>query len=167
MLRPMTDNDLPMVLEWRNTPRVRASMFTQHIITHEEHAAWWNAQRERADRRYFIHESNGSPQGYVAFLDLSKSDRPCKWGLYTADGAPKGTGYAMCEEALSHLFHTLSQEHLVSEALATNTAALALYTRLGFTRGTAIFQSNMTGEADHIVIPFSMTKTQYLDRNTR
>jgi len=47
-LRPIEEGDLATVLEWRNSERIRANMYTDHLISREEHRAgfakvnaWW------------------------------------------------------------------------------------------------------------------------------
>ena len=45
-IRPMTQSDLDMVLAWRNHPAVRQHMLTQHIITPDEHHAWFAMARQ-------------------------------------------------------------------------------------------------------------------------
>ncbi len=40
-LRQMNEADLEMVLAWRNSDRVRLSMFSPHVINKEEHRNWY------------------------------------------------------------------------------------------------------------------------------
>ena len=38
-LRPVLESDLGLIRQWRNSERIRANMFTDHIISSEEHLA--------------------------------------------------------------------------------------------------------------------------------
>ena len=40
-LRRLEDEDRTRILAWRNSPDVRAYMYTDHVIAPEEHAAWF------------------------------------------------------------------------------------------------------------------------------
>jgi UDP-4-amino-4,6-dideoxy-N-acetyl-beta-L-altrosamine N-acetyltransferase len=55
MLRAMNDNDLKMVLNWRNQPEVRQRMFTRHEISMEEHQAWWNKTKNDVTKCWLIY----------------------------------------------------------------------------------------------------------------
>lgn len=132
MLRPMTDDDLPMVLRWRNAPAVRAAMYTRHVISEAEHHAWWKAQKGREDRSYHIYMDEGIPTGYVAFTDIQRAHARASWAFYAADDAPKGTGRKMEAAAIRHAFGPLGLERLVCEVLDFNTKVVALHESFGF-----------------------------------
>lgn len=42
ILRDIKVSDYPSLMQWRNDPRVRNYMYTQHIITATEHQSWIN-----------------------------------------------------------------------------------------------------------------------------
>jgi UDP-4-amino-4,6-dideoxy-N-acetyl-beta-L-altrosamine N-acetyltransferase len=128
----MTDDDVPMVLRWRNVPAVRAAMYTRHVISEAEHHAWWKAQKGRDDRSYHIHMDEGKPTGYVAFTDIQPTHRRASWAFYAADDAPKGTGRKMETSAIRHAFGPLGLDRLVCEVLDFNTKVIALHETFGF-----------------------------------
>jgi UDP-4-amino-4,6-dideoxy-N-acetyl-beta-L-altrosamine N-acetyltransferase len=51
-LRPVTEEDAPTLLRWRNQPEVARQMFTDHTIGPEEHAAWLARALARDDAIY-------------------------------------------------------------------------------------------------------------------
>lgn len=121
-----------MVRTWRNAPTVRASMYTQHIISAQEHQKWWDAQSGRQDRVHLIHLHNNNPLGYISLTDITLQHKRCSWGLYTAPDAPKGTGFAMCAEAILFAYANIGVHKICCEALGNNTRAIHLYKKLGF-----------------------------------
>ena len=46
-LRDLHLNDLSLILEWRNSPKVRKNMYSQHEITIKEHLKWWEKSKIR------------------------------------------------------------------------------------------------------------------------
>ena len=42
-LRMLEYRDLDLVLQWRNTDRIRKNMFSDHIISVDEHYQWFSS----------------------------------------------------------------------------------------------------------------------------
>lgn len=131
MLRPMTSNDLRMVLDWRNQESIRKNMYTTHEITWEEHCAWWERVSISEKFKYFIFEEDG-PQGVVSFSDIDQKNMTAIWAFYTGPKAPKGIGSRMEAAALECAFETLGLFKLVGEVLSHNMRVVALHRRFGF-----------------------------------
>jgi len=53
-LRPIHEDELELMLSWRNAPSIRANMYTQHEISIDEHLAWWEQASKRDDQQYFM-----------------------------------------------------------------------------------------------------------------
>jgi UDP-4-amino-4,6-dideoxy-N-acetyl-beta-L-altrosamine N-acetyltransferase len=128
----MTDAHLEMVLRWRLEPRVRENMYTQHEITMTEHLAWWDANKDRPDRQYFILEDEGALTGFVSFTDINNDNGTASWAFFSAPDAPKGTGKKMEQLALQHVFSTLGLRKLCCEVLDFNSRVVAFHERFGF-----------------------------------
>lgn len=132
-LVPLLEDDLEMMLAWRNAPVVRQNMYTSHIISIEEHRAWYEKIRERDDSRWFVYEEkNGEPSGIVYFTDLNKVTRNGFWGFYAAVNAQIGIGTRMEYDALQYAFKKLNLHKLNCEILASNTKVIRLHDKFGF-----------------------------------
>lgn len=131
-LRPMQDSDLEMVLSWRNQPDVRKNMYTQQVISLEDHRHWWATTKAEQSCQYLIFEADGTAIGAVNFTEISRAHETAFWGFYTGPDAPRGTGSRMELLALDHAFGTLALNKLSCEVLAFNTAVIALHTKFGF-----------------------------------
>ncbi|MBQ9478490.1 MAG: GNAT family N-acetyltransferase, partial [Selenomonadaceae bacterium] len=81
--REIRESDLPLLLEWRNSPRVHSKMLTDHKITWEEHKNWFKRIQDEAREGYFIFTFNGEPVGYC-----------CPGGTYLGapDKCPRDAG---------------------------------------------------------------------------
>lgn len=131
-LRPIQDRELSLMLSWRNAPAVRANMYTRHVISEQEHVAWWSRTSQRADQLYFMYENASQPLGIVGITSIDTMNSNCSWAFYAAPGAPKGTGSRMEYLALEHVFSELKLHKLYCEVLAFNTPVIKLHRKFGF-----------------------------------
>ena len=131
LLRKVEAADLDLLLAWRNSDAIRTSMFTQDIITPENHRAWFEAASKRADRRLLMFCQDGAPAGFVHFK-LDADNRSATWGFYKAPGAPRGLGRLLGEAALAYAFGQLDVNRVWAEVLPSNEASHRMHLALGF-----------------------------------
>jgi UDP-4-amino-4,6-dideoxy-N-acetyl-beta-L-altrosamine N-acetyltransferase len=127
----MCEDDLPMVLEWRNHPDVRRFMFTQHEISSDEHLAWFSRTTRDTRRRLLIIENDRLPFGYVQFSQVVEKGIS-DWGFYTIPDAPKGTGRKLGVMALNYAFGELKLHKVCGQAIDGNNKSIVFHQRLGF-----------------------------------
>lgn len=133
ILREISDEELELMLSWRNMPNVRANMYTRHEISYEEHLQWWARIKENPRFQYKMYENNSTPLGIVGFVDIDKTNKNSSWAFYAAPGAPKGTGSKMEFLALEYAFHELELHKLYCEVLDFNKPVFRLHEKFGFT----------------------------------
>ncbi len=132
-LRPMEERDLPLVLEWRNSERIRRNMYTDHQITEDEHRAWFRKAQEQRKSIHLVFEIEDQPVGVVNITDFDMHNAACHWGFYIgSEDAPKGSGTAMGLLALEYIFEHLKIRKLIGEAFEFNDASIRFHERLGF-----------------------------------
>ena len=133
ILREIKDDELELMLAWRNDPKVRANMYTRHTISLQEHISWWERTKHRADQRYYMFEYEGKATGIAAFSSIDTANGSSAWAYYAAPNAPKGSGSRMEFLMLDEAFNTLKLHKLYCEVLAFNTAVITLHQKFGFT----------------------------------
>lgn len=131
-LRSIKPDELELMLAWRNSPAVRANMYTTHVISLDEHMTWWDRTQAASDRQYFMYEYEGIPSGIVGFTAICQSNKNSSWAFYAAPSAPKGTGSRMEYLALERAFKELGLHKLYCEVLAFNSAVIKLHQKFGF-----------------------------------
>lgn len=132
-LRPIERSDLDMVLRWRNSERIRANMYTDHLITVEEHVAWFAMLQSREKPTFMIFEYQEEPLGVISIDQIDPASRSCHWGIYIgAESAPRGSGMSMGFLGLEYIFETLALGKVIGEAFAFNQASINFHRRLGF-----------------------------------
>lgn len=133
--RLMKEADLRIVLEWRNSERVRMNMYSDELIPWENHCMWFSRIQNSQAHRYFIVELMQRPIGVVSFTDIDCKHNKCKWGFYLGEtDVPRGSGTALGILGLTEAFGNLNIHKVCAEVLAFNEASLRFHRRLGFTQ---------------------------------
>lgn len=132
ILRHIKEDELNIMLAWRNEPRVRRNMYTQHVISHEEHYSWWVRIKLCEDQRYYMYEYEGQPCGITSFNNIDLSNKNSAWAFYTSPSAPRGSGAKMEFLMLDLAFITLGLHKLYCEVLEFNRPVITLHHKFGF-----------------------------------
>lgn len=152
LLRSIRDDELELMLSWRNAPSVRSKMYTRQVISLEAHKAWWAGIQARKDQKYFMYEFSGVPTGIVAFNDIDLVNGNSAWAFYASPEAVKGTGSRMEFLALECAFGELGLRRLCCEVLGFNTPVVALHKKFGFTEEGVKREHHKMDDGFHDVI---------------
>ncbi|MFY0543168.1 UDP-4-amino-4,6-dideoxy-N-acetyl-beta-L-altrosamine N-acetyltransferase [Brevibacillus sp. H7] len=132
-LRAFVEADLEQVLLWRNSDRVRQHMYSDHLISWEEHVNWFHRMRNDHTHECLIFEYQNRPVGVVSFSNIDTKHMRCTWGFYLGEtDIPKGSGLAMGLLGLSYGFETIGSRKICGEVLASNDASIRFHQKLGF-----------------------------------
>ena len=159
-LRLVVEDDLPMVLAWRNHPDVRRYMFTQHEIGMEEHRNWFAKTILDKSRCLLIVEEAKQAIGYVQFSQVSDGGI-ANWGFYARPKAPKGTGRKLGAMALNHAFGPLKLHKVCGQAIGINQASMAFHQRQGFVLEGVLRDQHRIDGAYHSVHCFGLLSTEW------
>ncbi|MFS1161535.1 UDP-4-amino-4,6-dideoxy-N-acetyl-beta-L-altrosamine N-acetyltransferase [Aeromonas salmonicida] len=132
VLRNIKEDELNIMLAWRNEPKVRNNMYTQHVISQEEHYSWWERIKVCEDQRYYMYEYEGQPCGITSFNNVDLSNKNSAWAFYTSPSAPRGSGAKMEFLMLDLAFITLGLHKLYCEVLEFNRPVITLHHKFGF-----------------------------------
>lgn len=130
-LRPAVSDDGPLVWQWRNDPLTRRMFRTGHVISWQEHAAWFAKALQDSDKVLLIAQDAGGPIGVVRFDSLA--DRRAEVSIHVnPQRRGQGLGRAALAAACGHAFGELGLTELYAEIKADNAASMAIFTRAGF-----------------------------------
>lgn len=164
-IRPMARSDLPMVLVWRNHIGVRSYMYSQHEISAEEHASWYDKSIRNANHHLLIFEVDNEPMGFVKFI--KNEDRlGADWGFYAAPNAPIGMGRKLGHTALSYGFGKLKFQEVCGQALIHNDRSIKMHLALGFKQKNLQAEPYFDGKNHHQVFAFSMLSQDWMQSNS-
>jgi UDP-4-amino-4,6-dideoxy-N-acetyl-beta-L-altrosamine N-acetyltransferase len=159
-MRPMTHDDLQMVLAWRNHPDIRKNMFSQHEISLEEHENWFLRSSKDDRMHLLIFEQGGQAQGFVSFKAIEEN-KIAEWGFYLTPGAPKGSGLNLGKTALSYAFNDINYHKILSHVLPDNIRSLNFHHRLGFTEKETLKKYIAYGKVYNGVIIFELNLEEW------
>lgn len=161
-LRPVQERDLDLLLAWRNSDRIRAVMYTDHIISMDEHKRWFQALAKGNAAHALIFEKDGRPLGTVNITRINNSDRSCHWGFYLGEAdAPRGSGFTMGYLGLSYIFGTLELDRVTGEAFSFNQASIRFHGKLGFQRERGADRRVLKNGIQVEVFTFSLVRERW------
>ena len=160
-LRPMTTADLGSVLELRNHADIRRYMLTQHEISPEEHASWFDRTSQMQGVELLVFEGAGSCCGFVQFKETNYRG-VSDWGFYVAPAAPKGTGRILGLAALNHAFKNANSNKICGQALHWNKPSIEFHKSLGFMQEGILREQHFDGISYHDMFCFGLLKREWL-----
>lgn len=161
-LHKLSENDLSQILEWRNAPEVRRNMYSNHIITWEEHLAWFLAIQHDPTKLWYLYIQNEVPLGVVYFTSYSAKYRNAFWGFYASNHAPRGTGLNMEFDALEHAFFQLQLHKLNCEVIEFNKKVINMHKKCGFIEEGVFRDFYHDGERYHNVIRLGILDSEWI-----
>ena len=135
-LRPLRETDGPKVLTWRNSDAVAPYMYSDHLISPEEHVDWLARALTYNDRAFWIIQMEDVDVGLANLAAISLPHRRCEWAYYLADPSTRGRGIGQAVEfaMLRHVFEDRKLNKLWCEVLVENEPVWKLHERFGFVR---------------------------------
>ena len=134
VLRDIRPEDKPLILTWRNSPDVARYMYTDHLITAEEHEKWFQTTRNDSRTRYWIITYNQQDVGLAYLYNIDRQHKRCYWGSYIANSSLRGSGVGSVSEyrIIRYVFEGLNFDRLCCEVLASNTFVIEMHKQFGF-----------------------------------
>jgi len=120
-----------MVLEWRNHLSIRKWMFTQEIISLDDHLNYIESLDEKEDRAYFLVKKDSQAIGVIDFTNIDHASKRTEFGIYS-NPTLKGVGNLLMESIINYAFNVLKFDTLISEVFEDNISAIKLYKRYNF-----------------------------------
>lgn len=132
--RDLKEADMAMLLTWRNLPEVREFMYSDQVISAEEHQRWFHSAMADKSRRYWIIVVDGEDVGLVNLIAIDRANKRCSWAFYLASPNVRGKGVGSVVEwnILNIVFEQMGLNRLCCEVLVTNPAVISMHKKFGF-----------------------------------
>lgn len=138
ILRPITREDTPLIVKWRNTPSVRENFIFRETFTAEMHERWLNTRVASGEVVQNIVEdrSENKPVGSVYFRDVDMKNRSAEYGIFIGEerARSKGLGSETARLLTAFGFEELALHRISFRLLSGNLAAEKSYEKAGFVR---------------------------------
>lgn len=162
-LRDLCSEDMDMIREWRNLPKVSDFMYTDHVISPEEHAAWFARIARDTSCKYWIIVCDGEDVGLANLYNIDRKNRRCYWAFYVVSPNVRGKGVGSYAEyaVLSYVFDELKLEKLCCEVLAFNRGVVEMHRRFGFIQ-EGLFRKHIFKKGEfHDVVCLAMLRAEW------
>lgn len=130
----LTDREKEMVRVWRNNENIRKWMYSNHIISKEEHSNF--IERLRNDGNNFYWVSKDNMDRYMGVIYLNRVDpvgRDAYLGIYKSpDCGLSGAGLLLMRCLKRLAFDIADLQTLRLEVMDENACAIKFYKRTGF-----------------------------------
>lgn len=136
-LRPLEEEDLPYIVQWRNQERVRRSFFHKGFISHAGQKLWFDRYLKDPTQEIMIAVSldQGKPVGMIGLYHIDHRNHKAEVGM-TIVGDPavwgRGIGTEMLELLKEYAFRDLNLNRLYAYAIDTNQASVRMKLKCGF-----------------------------------
>lgn len=135
-LRKLESKDLEMVRKWRNSEGVYQYMYTDAIITCEQHSEWFNKKNEDQSALLWIIGYEGKDIGLASISEINRTFNSCYWAFYLGDTSIRGAGIGSKVEynVIEYVFNELGLNKLRCEVFVSNSKVIQMHEKFGFRR---------------------------------
>lgn len=133
-MRKINEQDLPSLLEWRNSDRIHSMMLTDHRISWDEHVAWFDRIKSAERPVNFIFTYKGEDIGYIGYSGINWQSMFCYPGTYLGKFDKKNimAGIILHEITIKYAFEYLHMHKLCSYVFAKNKRVRKINELLGY-----------------------------------
>jgi UDP-4-amino-4,6-dideoxy-N-acetyl-beta-L-altrosamine N-acetyltransferase len=108
-------------------------MYTDHIITQNEHDKWFSLALDEFFNQYLIFFYENKPIGFISFTKIDRLHNRCFWAFYLGEtNVPRSAGPAMEFFALDYAFNILKIRKLCCEVFLFNASVIKLHEKFNF-----------------------------------
>ncbi len=122
LFSPLTEKQLRLVWQWRNSPRIQHNMHSNQPVEWQTHCDWFSALQQDESRQFFLLWQNQRPIGVLNFSALDTTEP--EWGCYLGEtNVWPGSGILLECAALDYTANVGKFECLVAQVLSFNQSA--------------------------------------------
>lgn len=131
--RPVREEELEMVMNWRMQPEITKYMYTDPVLTIEQQRKWYQTSRQDKDNETYMIEVNEIPAGILNITDIDRKNQRCTWGYYVAVKELRSLDLALMLEwnVYDYAFYHLGLNKVAGEIFSFNKAVLRIHQMCG------------------------------------
>lgn len=139
-IREINENDTANIVRWRNRDFVRKNLYSQELLTEEQHQEYFCKVVQTGKCRQFIIvvENSGMLRdiGTIFIKNIDIHSKKGEYGIFIGEEDAQGKGYAKeaTRQILQYAFCELNLNRVYLSVLAENENAIHLYEKSGFQR---------------------------------
>lgn len=171
-LRKLTIEDHLIYNEWRNDPEVMQSTspYLDLYSLSETHSFIEMILNQDNAKGYIIETlDNHKAIGIISIINIDYKNRNAELIIDIGDKTMwnKGIGTEAIELILNIVFNEMNLHRLFLQVFAFNDSAIALYSKLGFTKEGQLREALYRNGKYHDIINMSILKVEYQEQNNK
>lgn len=153
VLRPITIDDTPNIVKWRNSIDVKKNLFTQNDITEEQHLKYFYDFIETKKVYQFIVVVDGVDCGTTFLKNFDRINKRAEFGIFIGNPSfrGKGIGSIATSKTIEIGFKELLLDSIYLTVFSDNSSAIKSYEKAGF-KITKTNQSHILSNGSYIDI---------------
>mgnify|MGYP000485185042 CR=1 FL=1 len=167
-LRPLQNcsaQQTETIRQIRNCENVRATMYSDHMISATEHQAWLLGLKNDATSIVFaVLREDEVPVGLVSVTKIDVKHKKADWAFYLDVSARGGLGAALEYMVIEYVFERLGLYKLNCEVLETNEAVIKMHQKFAF-EIEGLRRSNIEKNGARVGVVFlGLTREDWISR---
>ncbi len=134
-LRKISESDTPNIVKWRNSDAVRRNLFTQSILTEQQHINYLKTKVESGSCvQYIIVSPDDNDIGTAFVKNIDLVNNKGEFGMFIGEPSGRGKGYAktVVSKMLNIAFEELHLNRVYLTVMCDNISAIMSYKYAGF-----------------------------------
>lgn len=154
VLKPIQQDQIEMVRQWRNTARIRELMLQQEPISKGQQARWFKTMYQDPTQVYFLVYFKSQPIGVASLTAIDTRARECEPGMYIFEETYQGNiiPFSVAFALNDIAFEVLELARLHGKIFQSNQASLRFHKACGY---------QVTDDAGEL-IRLTLTPQQYM-----
>jgi len=171
-LRAVEYEDLPLIVEWRNDPKVYQYFYEQEPLSLVMQTAWFERSLQKRDERLWMVEAIETHEaiGTVGLVHIDRRSRKAEWGrllIYPDEYRHGGYGSEIESLILRYFFDHMNMNRLQCELFVENENVIALHKKFGF-KQEGLFRQYVFKEGRYRdVVYLALLREEYLSAQTQ
>lgn len=135
-LLDLTEDNIELVRQWRNSPEVYNYMYSSQNISAEEQKKWFDKIKNEINSKYWIIKYGEKELGLASLQNIDMTLNSCYWAFYLGDTSIRGSGIGAKVEylVLDFVFEKLKLNKLRCEVFVFNDKVIKMHEKFGFRR---------------------------------
>jgi len=159
----LTEEDIELVREWRNSPEVSQYMYTEDIITKEQQEKWFRKTQQEERSKYWMIKYDGNKIGVANIADIDRRNSKCYWGFYLGNTSIRGKGIGAKVEynVLKFVFEEMHLNKLCGEVFSFNEKVVKMHEKFGFRREGYLRNHIQKNDKFHDVVVIGLLSSEW------
>lgn len=160
-LRALEEEDLALILQWRNDPNVLRFLDSYEPLSMYGHRRWFQGLHGDPTRAYFgIVMGDGGLAGVAWLKQIDWRVRKAEVGIYLGRSRGKGLGKEALRNLIQYAFETLNLHKLWATVFSYNMPSQRLFEGLGFRKEGLLRQETYREGRYHDVIRYGLLREE-------